>query len=60
MDHPELACDLSIADCIEEAAENHLGVHMHVGASAVLLQQSKFINRVSLERDVLDFWFWRN
>jgi hypothetical protein len=55
VDLPELACDLSIADCIKEVAENRLSVRVHVGAFTVLLQRSKFINRVFLGHGMLDF-----
>jgi hypothetical protein len=55
VDLPELACDLSIADCIKEVAENRLGVRVHVAAFTVPLQRSKFINRVFLGHGMLDF-----
>jgi hypothetical protein len=60
VDLSELACDLSIADCIEEVAEDRLSVRMHVGAPAVPLQRFKFIDRVLLGRGVVNFLFRRN
>ena len=60
MDLPELACDLSIAECIEEVAENLVSVCVHVGAFAVPLQRLKSINRVLLGHGVLDLRLGRN
>lgn len=60
VDPPELACDLSIADCIEKVAENRVSVRVHVGAFAVPLQRLTFINRVLLGHGVLDLRFGRN
>ena len=48
MDLAELTCDLSIADCIKEVAENRVRLRMHVGAFVVPLQRLKFIDRVFL------------
>jgi hypothetical protein len=54
VDLPELARDLSIANRIEEVAENRVCVSVHVGAFAGPLQGLKFINRVLLGHGVLD------
>jgi len=62
MDFPEFACDFSMTDCIEEVAENSVGVPVHVGATlaAVPLQRLKFHNRVLLSHRVLDLRFGSN
>jgi hypothetical protein len=60
VDPPELACDLSIADCIEEVAENRVSVGVHVGAFAVPLQGLKFINSLLLGHGVFDLRFGWN
>jgi hypothetical protein len=54
VDLPEFACDFSIADRIEEVAENGVRARVHVGALAVLLERLKFRNRVLLGHDVFD------
>jgi hypothetical protein len=60
VDLPELACDLFIAGCIKEVAENRLSFRVHVGGFTVPLQRSKFINRVLLGHGMPDFRFKRN
>jgi hypothetical protein len=57
VDLPEFACDFSIADRIEEVAENGVRARVHVGALAVLLERLKFRNRVLLGHDVFDLRF---
>ena len=54
VDLAELTCDISIADCIKEVAENRVRLRMHVGAFVVPLQRLKFIDRVLLGHGVLD------
>jgi hypothetical protein len=59
VDLAELTCNLSIADCIKEVAENCVRLRMHVGAFVVPLQRLKSIDRVLLGHRVLDLQFWR-
>jgi hypothetical protein len=55
VDLAELTCNLSIADCIKEVAENRVRLRMHVGAFVVPLERLKSIDRVLLGHQVLDF-----
>jgi hypothetical protein len=59
VDFAELTCNLSIADCNKEVAENRVRLRMNVGAIVVPLQRLKSINRVLLCHRVLDLRFWR-
>ena len=54
MDLAELTCDISIADCINEVAEDRLRLHMYVEAFAVPLQALELIDRLLLGHRVLD------
>jgi hypothetical protein len=60
VDLPELACDLSVAGCIEEVTQDRVSVRVHVGAFAISLQRSKLINGVLLSHGALDLRFGRN
>ena len=57
MDFAELTCNLPIADCIQEVAENPVRLGMHVGAIVVPLQRLKSIDRVVLCHRILDLRF---
>ena len=57
MDLPKFTRDLYMADRIEEVAKNRVGVYMHVGALAMILEILKFPYRVLLGHDVFDLKF---
>ena len=57
MDLPKFACDLYMADRIEEVAKNCVCVYMHVGVLAVILEIFEFPYRVLLGHDVIDLQF---
>ncbi|MCP2132914.1 hypothetical protein [Bradyrhizobium ottawaense] len=60
MDLPKFACDLFVADCVEEVADHRFGATMHVAAVVALLQGFQFSDRVMLDDGVLELRFGQN
>jgi hypothetical protein len=54
----ELTCNLSIAVCIKESAENRVRLRMHVDASVAFLQRLKFVDRVFIGHHALALRPW--
>jgi hypothetical protein len=58
VDLAELTCNLSIAVCIKESAENRVCLRMHVEASVAFLQRLKFVDRVFIGHHALALRSW--